>query len=91
VLRALDFGYGNTIPSLNSFADIGCGLGGSTRHIARKYSAPGVGLSLSTWQISKATEITNSAGLSTLLSFRVEDATQSSIPDNTQSLGGRDL
>ena len=34
--------------------DVGCGIGGSTRHIARKYGADGVGITLSPVQAARA-------------------------------------
>ena len=44
--------------------DVGCGIGGSSRYLARKYGAEVVGITLSPKQARRATEISASVGLS---------------------------
>mgnify|MGYP002775603416 FL=1 len=44
--------------------DVGCGIGGSARYLARKYGSEVVGITLSPKQARRATEISASAGLS---------------------------
>lgn len=59
---------------MKSVVDVGCGVGGSSRHIAKKYGATGVGLSLSPFQIEKAKELTASESLTDRLDYVVADA-----------------
>lgn len=61
--------------------DVGCGIGGSSRYLARKYGAHVVGITLSPNQAKRATEITSSAGLSDKVSFQVADALKQPFPD----------
>ena len=87
--RSLNFAYkteANFIPP-KSMVDIGCGVGGSSRLIAKKYGCVGKGISLSPYQIKRATEFTKEAGLDSLLEYRVEDATKSTFPNNSFDLG----
>lgn len=44
--------------------DVGCGIGGSSRHLARKYGAQVVGITLSPKQAQRASDLTSAAGLS---------------------------
>eukprot|EP00250_Pteridium_aquilinum_P026531 c3314_g1_i1 orf=362-1411(-) len=61
--------------------DVGCGIGGSSRHLARKYGAQVVGITLSPNQAKRATELTSSAGLSDKVNFQVADALNQPFPD----------
>ena len=54
--------------------DVGCGIGGSSRHIARKYGCRSTGITLSPVQAARAGEISARAGLGDRVSFRVADA-----------------
>ncbi|KAH7423202.1 hypothetical protein KP509_12G043800 [Ceratopteris richardii] len=62
--------------------DVGCGIGGSSRHLARKYGAEVVGITLSPHQAQRATSITSAAGLSSKVRFQVADALNQPFPDN---------
>ena len=43
--------------------DVGCGIGGSTRYLARKYGATCVGFAISPAQVQRAQALTASQGL----------------------------
>ena len=56
--------------------DMGCGIGGSSLHLARKYNAEVVGITLSPRQVARARERAAEAGLSDRVTFAVADALQ---------------
>ncbi|EFJ25322.1 hypothetical protein SELMODRAFT_173430 [Selaginella moellendorffii] len=62
--------------------DVGCGIGGSARHLSRKYSAMVRGITLSPVQAQRANNITAEAGLGEKVSFQVADALNQPFPDN---------
>jgi len=77
--RSLAFAYaseGENAPRVlpKSMVDVGCGVGGSSRHIAKKYGCTGKGISLSPYQIERANEFTRAAKLDSKLEYRVADA-----------------
>jgi len=72
--RSVSWAYGNKMPSPKNVIDVGCGVGGSSRHIAKKYGATGKGISLSPYQILRAKDFTDKAGLAEKLEYRVADA-----------------
>ena len=43
--------------------DVGCGLGGSARHLARKYGCSAEGITLSEYQARRGNEISQQHGL----------------------------
>ena len=43
--------------------DVGCGIGGSSRHIARKYGSSGDGITLSPVQVERANALSAAQGL----------------------------
>ena len=43
--------------------DVGCGLGGSSRHIAAKFGATAEGITLSPYQAQRGNEISAEQGL----------------------------
>lgn len=51
--------------------DIGCGIGGSSRYLARKYGCSVKGITLSPKQAQRAGEISAKAGLADKVSFQV--------------------
>jgi tocopherol O-methyltransferase len=78
--RTLTWAYQNNDASAaftrpKTMVDVGCGVGGSSRHIARKWGlSTAKGVSLSPFQIQKATEFTKQQGLDGTCSYAVEDA-----------------
>jgi len=88
--RSLAWAYGDQLEkemgNVKSLIDVGCGVGGSSRHIVKKYGKSsnlnGVGITLSPYQIKVANELTKVANLSTVLTYKVEDAMNTSFPDN---------
>ena len=81
--RSVSWAYGNTMPNPTNMVDVGCGVGGSSRHISKKYGCTGQGLSLSPYQIKRAKKFTEEAGLSSKLEYRVADAMNMPFPDET--------
>lgn len=64
-----------TAPSSRQGIDIGCGVGGSSRHILERY--PGskmTGITLSPVQAARAGELTAQAGFGSRAEFQVADA-----------------
>ena len=51
--------------------DVGCGIGGSSRHIARKFGCEARGITLSPVQAKRANQITAQQGLGDRVSFQV--------------------
>ncbi|PIA46921.1 hypothetical protein AQUCO_01500448v1 [Aquilegia coerulea] len=64
-----------------SIVDVGCGIGGSSRYLARKYGAKCQGITLSPIQAQRAQELANAQGLGENVSFQVADALQQPFPD----------
>ncbi|XP_031501841.1 probable tocopherol O-methyltransferase, chloroplastic [Nymphaea colorata] len=61
--------------------DVGCGIGGSSRYLARKYGAKCQGITLSPFQAKRANELSSSQGLSDQVFFRVADALEQPFSD----------
>jgi len=75
---------------MKAFVDVGCGVGGSSRHIARKYGRQGLkgfGISLSPYQIERASKFTAAANLTDTLEYKVADAMNMPFKDNSFDLG----
>jgi len=76
---------------MKAFVDVGCGVGGSSRHIARKYGRQqglkGFGISLSPYQIERASKFTAAANLTDTLEYKVADAMNMPFKDNSFDLG----
>jgi SAM-dependent methyltransferase len=73
-------------PPPTSVLDVGCGIGGSTRHIARKYGCSGRGITLSPVQAARAQQLSDEQGLGEQLSFQVADALQMPFADDSFDL-----
>ena len=58
------------VTAASRVVDVGCGIGGSSRHIARKFGAAAQGITLSPLQAGRATALTAAAGLSDRVSFQ---------------------
>jgi len=66
--------------------DCGCGIGGTTRHLAKKYpGAQLTGITLSPSQVRRATELASERGISNA-EFKVMNALAMDFPDNTFDL-----
>jgi len=59
------------VKSAKSVVDVGCGIGGSSRHIARKYNCKAQGITLSPYQANRGNELAKEQGLSDQASFQV--------------------
>jgi tocopherol O-methyltransferase len=71
-----------TISPQNKILDVGCGMGGSSLYLAKKFNAQITGISLSQRQVDMATEAAKQEKLRGL-TFKVEDALSlASFPDN---------
>jgi tocopherol O-methyltransferase len=102
--RSLEWAYGKdtadrsenqgamkrALGKVKSFIDVGCGVGGSSRHIYQRYaprSATAVGISLSPYQVQRANELTQAAGLSSAVKYQVADALNMPFRDKSFDLG----
>lgn len=72
--------------SPTSILDVGCGIGGSTLHLAEKYHATATGITLSPVQARRATERASSANLSQRANFLVADALEMPFADGSFDL-----
>jgi hypothetical protein len=59
------------LPHPPQMVDVGCGIGGSSRHIARKFGCTAKGITLSPVQAARANAISEKAGLGDQCSFQV--------------------
>lgn len=66
--------------------DVGCGIGGSSRHIARKYGCTANGITLSPYQAGRGNELAKEQKVDKLCSFQVADALDQPFEDNTFDL-----
>ncbi|KAJ8626078.1 hypothetical protein MRB53_019385 [Persea americana] len=65
-----------------SIVDVGCGIGGSSRYLARKYGAKCQGITLSPVQAQRGNDIAVAEGLADKqVSFQVADALEQPFPD----------
>lgn len=74
------------VKSAKSVVDVGCGIGGSSRHIARKYNCKAQGITLSPYQANRGNELAKEQGLSDQASFQVADALDMPFDDNSFDL-----
>ncbi|KAF5190267.1 Tocopherol o-methyltransferase protein [Thalictrum thalictroides] len=82
--QSLSFAGLNNDKSLKipkTIVDVGCGIGGSSRYLTRKYGAKCQGITLSPIQAQRAQELANAQGLGENVSFQVADALQQPFPD----------
>ncbi|EPS62543.1 gamma-tocopherol methyltransferase, partial [Genlisea aurea] len=66
---------------VKNIVDVGCGIGGSSRYLARKFDAKCVGITLSPVQAKRAQELAAAQGLDGNVSFQVADALNQPFPD----------
>ena len=62
--------------------DVGCGIGGSSRHIAKKFNGESIGITLSPFQRGRAEDITEKAGMGHQSKFQVADAMNMPFEDS---------
>lgn len=66
--------------------DVGCGIGGSSRHLAKKYNCNCTGITLSPYQAQRGNELAKEQGLSDCTHFQVADALNMPFENNTFDL-----
>lgn len=66
--------------------DVGCGIGGSSRYISKKFGCKTTGITLSSVQAARANELSRKAGLGDKCSFQVADALQQPFADGSFDL-----
>jgi tocopherol O-methyltransferase len=66
--------------------DVGCGIGGSSRHLARKYNAMVEGITLSPYQAARGNELAQQQGLDGQCRFQVADALAMPFADDSFDL-----
>jgi tocopherol O-methyltransferase len=66
--------------------DVGCGIGGSTLHLAQKFGSKATGITLSPVQASRAKERAAEAGLDSRVKFEVANALEMPFEDNSFDL-----
>ena len=66
--------------------DVGCGIGGSSRHISRKFGCTAQGVTLSPYQANRGNELAQQQGLADKCSFQVADALDMPFSDNSFDL-----
>ncbi|KAA3457289.1 tocopherol O-methyltransferase, chloroplastic-like isoform X1 [Gossypium australe] len=64
-----------------TIVDVGCGIGGSSRYLARKFGAECRGITLSPVQAGRANVLAKDEGLADKVSFQVADALKQPFPD----------
>ncbi|KAL3161706.1 hypothetical protein ABBQ38_008805 [Trebouxia sp. C0009 RCD-2024] len=62
------------IDQATEMVDVGCGIGGSSRHIAKKFGCRAEGITLSPVQAARANSISQSQGLGSKVNYQVADA-----------------
>jgi len=74
------------VTKATSVVDVGCGIGGSSRHIAKKFGCEAQGITLSPYQSARGNELAKEQGLSDRVSFQVADALDMPFEDNSFDL-----
>lgn len=78
--------YWAKVSSARNILDVGCGIGGSTLYLARKFDATACGISLSPVQVSRAKERAKVFGLEDKVRFELADALNMPFADNSFDL-----
>ncbi|MGK7959691.1 methyltransferase domain-containing protein [Crocosphaera sp.] len=68
------------LPRGTTLLDVGCGIGGSTRILAKEYGFQATGITISPKQVQRGTELTPE---DVTAKFQVDDALNLSFPDNS--------
>ena len=66
----------DNVTAATNILDVGCGIGGSTRHLAKLFNATATGITLSPVQARRAAELSRDQHLTAQTSFSVNDALQ---------------
>lgn len=74
------------VESPKSVVDVGCGIGGSSRHIAKKYDCQAQGITLSPYQANRGNELAQQQGLAGQTTFQVADALDMPFDDDSFDL-----
>eukprot|EP01025_Chloroclados_australasicus_P044770 TRINITY_DN4879_c0_g1_i1.p5 TRINITY_DN4879_c0_g1~~TRINITY_DN4879_c0_g1_i1.p5 ORF type:complete len:111 (-),score=8.86 TRINITY_DN4879_c0_g1_i1:92-424(-) len=61
------------VESVRNALDVGCGIGGSSRHISGKYSCNVHGITLSPKQAQRGNELNQLRGLKDRVNFQIDD------------------
>jgi tocopherol O-methyltransferase len=61
------------VKEAKNVVDVGCGIGGSSRHIARKFGCKAQGITLSPYQANRGNELAKEQGLANQTSFQVSN------------------
>jgi tocopherol O-methyltransferase len=69
-----------------SAVDVGCGIGGSSRHIARKFDCKTQGITLSPYQANRGNELAKEQGVDDKCTFQVADALDMPFATNSFDL-----
>jgi tocopherol O-methyltransferase len=59
------------VSEAKSMVDVGCGIGGSSRHIARKFDCKAQGVTLSPYQANRGNELAKEQNLAGQTTFQV--------------------
>ena len=59
------------VSTAKKMVDVGCGIGGSSRHIAKKFGCAASGITLSPYQAQRGNELAAEQGLSDQATFQV--------------------
>ncbi|GAQ77795.1 S-adenosyl-L-methionine dependent methyltransferases [Klebsormidium nitens] len=68
-------------PAPKTVVDVGCGIGGSSRYLSRKFGAKVTGITLSPVQAARAGALARQQGLADKVSFQVADALNQPFDD----------
>jgi tocopherol O-methyltransferase len=79
-------GVSSSTTKPKKIVDVGCGIGGSSRHIARKYGCTADGITLSPYQANRGNELAREGGLENSCKFQVADALNMPFEDDTFDL-----
>lgn len=81
----LNWGLDNTQPPTN-ILDLGCGIGGSSLYLAKKFNATVTGITLSPVQAQRGSDRAQEAGLSQNVNFQVANALEMPFEDESFDL-----
>lgn len=74
------------IDQVTDILDVGCGIGGSTLHLARQFHANATGITLSPKQAQRARQRAAAAGIAHKANFQVANALEMPFADNSFDL-----